>query len=295
MKSEIITMRRNFRVKQYLPLFIGILLGCVVSILYIPLYKDTCVFSVKLETVLQKQLTKPIEEIENQYTSAPAYVKPKSSRFNYDFRPYFVYSELGFRFQFIVAVMTTEERLMSYGIAINNTWLPYLPRVVFFTAYSKNLNFHEHYNTKLNLNVIQLSDITEESTKSEFSFRILQYMKDHFIDSYSWFMLVSDEVYIRSNDMLKFLHSLNSSADLYIGYPILKSQSIALPSGNSNNELPGFYCYDQSGFVISRATLLKFESLPVKTNIQIGEAIGESFFKTSKIDCIHDEEVSTIF
>ncbi|XP_012562837.1 chondroitin sulfate glucuronyltransferase isoform X1 [Hydra vulgaris] len=290
MKSEIITMRRNFRLKQYLPFFIGILIGCIISFFYNPIYKDSCVFSIQVPTTIQKHISKSIEE--NQLNSVPVYVKPKSTRFNYDFRPYFVYSELGFRFQFIVAVITTEERLMTYGIAINNTWLPYLPRVVFFTVYSKNLNFHNHFNTKLNLNVIQLSDINEESTKIEFSFRVLQYMKDHFVDSYSWFMLVSDEVYIRSNEMLKFLHSLNSSAEYYIGYPMPKSHSI-LSSGK--NEFPAYYCYEQSGFIISRATLLKFETLPMKSNKNIGETIGESFFRTSKVECIHDKEVKDLF
>ena len=61
----------------------------------------------------------------------------------------------------------------------------------------------------MNLDVVQLPDIFPESPDSEFSFRIVQYMKDHYANSYNWFVMVSDEAYIGTDNLVEYLHSLD--------------------------------------------------------------------------------------
>ena len=70
-------------------------------------------------------------------------------------------------------------------------------------------DFHEKYVRNMNLDVVQLPDIFPESPDSEFSFRIVQYMKDHYGNSYNWFVMVSDEAYIGTDNLVEYLHSLD--------------------------------------------------------------------------------------
>ena len=271
--TQILRSISQFRIRSFLPVALGISLGFALSMLYIPVVEQLCLVdieeskqqnspvhpSVAPNTVqlVKKKAIGQLPIISSSHDPSPTPVKPKRSQFNYDFRPYFVYSELGFKFKLIVGVLTSESRLDSFAVAINNTWMQELPKVLFFTPYSKNINFHEKYNRRLNLNVVQLPDIDEESSPADIAFRMLQYMRDHYIDNYNWFMRVTDDVYVNSGKLLAFLNSVNSSEDFYLGHA--KKFGSGAGSGKSLPELPseGFYCLGEPGVVLSRSALSK--------------------------------------
>ena len=47
---------------------------------------------------------------------------------------------------------------------------------------------------------------------------MIKYMHDFHIDEYEWFMRADDDVYIRNDRLVEFLHSLNSSDDIHLGH-----------------------------------------------------------------------------
>ena len=200
---------RNSNLKIIAPVILGFLIG--VSIHFKTSIPQVC----KDNDLKKSQKTNQLKRA-NRPTENPSTVKAKPNRFNNDFRPYFVYSELGFKDFLFIAVKISEQQLLSSGIAINNTWLSDFQNVVFFTPYSRDEEFHNRFIKKMNLNVVQLPDIVENSSDLEFSNRILQYMKDHYINKYNWFILVSDKVYINSISTLKFLKSLNSTMEIVV-------------------------------------------------------------------------------
>lgn len=286
-------MRKSNSYKSSLPLVTGLLLGMVVSMLYVQYLEHNCFLNTRLRKSSTNKYHNKGRKDGAISTPPPSPVKPKSSHFNYDFRPYFVYSELGFRYHMIIGIKTTEERLNSLCIAINNTWVPDFPKVIFFTPYSKNNDFHEKYIHNLNLDVVQLPDIFEESPDSDFSFRILQYMKDHYINNYNWFMQISDQAYLNAGNLVPYLHSLNSTKDLYIGHPQQMNQKV-YSSKDRDKVLPiSHYCLEGSGIVLSRSLLHKLTP-DLNSKGDFGVMLAKIIYETTSIECEAYLDVSVL-
>ena len=298
-KNNVNNIRRTMRFKSFIPLFIGVVIGLCLSFVFMPppdlhcdIVKKSNIKPSPLKTVERKTKDKPSST--KLPHSDPEPVKPKDSHFNYDFRPYFVYSELGFHFQVIVAVIISEAQLLNLGVAINNTWLQNLPKVLFFTPYSKNANFHERFNTQLNLNVIQLPDILEDSLDIETTLRVLQYLKEHYINTYNWFMVVHDQAYVNTENTLRFLKSLNSSTDIFLGHP-RGFQNLNPAMSLQNGGVLSSYCDDKTGIILSRNILLKLDQFSVanlKTRDNPAILLAKTIFLSTGAECINDQSVS---
>jgi len=254
---------RNSNWKIIAPVFLGFLIG--ISIHFKTSQSQVCSVADDQEEVKKtnylKRASRPSEN--------PSTVKAKPNRFNNDFRPYFVYSELGFKDFVFIGVKISEQRLLSSGIAINNTWLSDFQSVVFFTPYSKDEEFHSRFVKKMNLNVVQLPDIVDSSSDLEFSNRILQYMKDHYQNKYNWFLLVSDKVYINSISTLKFLKSLNSTMDIVITNKDKKSS-----------------CDASNGVIFSHSALSKFSLQACNTVGTFSSMLSSCLSNHHRMKCV---------
>lgn len=268
-------MYRNTR--NLLPLITGICFGLIGYWQIYKIYNEPC-GNIKYEN--SPPTSKHQSKREEIVNNVPKTVKAKPSRFSYDFRPYFVYSELGFKYPVVVAVKTNEERLRTFGIALNNTWSQGFQTVVFFTPYSKKETFHDTYIKKLNLNVVQLPDIVDSSTDVDFSFRILQYMKEHYVHKYSWFVQTTDETYVNPINLIQFLHSLNSSSRVFVGKPVKRNSLVT--------------CDHKTGIILSRTALLDLapQNCPRKET-DFGLALSTCFYRSLNILC-KDDEVRTL-
>lgn len=180
-------------------------------------------------------------------TDEPITVKAKSNKFHNNYRPYFVYSELGFKDLSIIGVKITEAQLIDFGVSINTTWSVGSANLIFFTPYSRNLKFHDKYVKRLNLNIVQLPDIMENSRDTDFSLRVLQYMKDHFGNKFNWFVLVNMDVYVNIQNLQNFLKLLNSTQEIVI-------------AGQRDSNV----CDAKDGLILSHNALSK--NLPDQTN-----------------------------
>ena len=105
--------------------------------------------------------------------------------------------EIASRQLYLIAVITTSDRLKSHGIAIHNTWAKkYAGRVIYF-AVGGNTNSIPHL--PRTMRVVQLEG-TEEgiSTSWEYKeFAVMKYLISHqLLKTVDWLVVISDEVYV---------------------------------------------------------------------------------------------------
>ncbi|KAL9954162.1 hypothetical protein ACROYT_G041663 [Oculina patagonica] len=86
------------------------------------------------------------------------------------------------------------------------------------------------------------------------SLMMVKYMFDHHIDGYEWFMRADDDVYVRNDKLLRFLRSLNSSDDIYLGHAGFgkKEEREMLNLSPGEN-----YCMGGPGMILSQSVLRK--------------------------------------
>ena len=147
-----------------------------------------------------------------------------------------------------VSVMTARSLLQTRAVAINQTWGQYAPRLDFYIA-EDALSNHT-----ADLPLIGLPDVPDGYPPLKKFFRTLQYIADHFIDEYSWFMRADDDSYVRVPELLDFLSLLDPSELLYIGSPGMGRKEDLNKLGLYTHEL---YCLGGPGTVFSRALLKK--------------------------------------
>ena len=225
-----------------------------------------------------------------------ATVRPKVTNFASGLRSFYITSELGYRDKVLVGVLTSRENLESLVFAINNTWAIGLPKIIFFTPLSRDVEFHEKYNKILGLPVVQLSDVDEEVlSKTRMSFKMLRYMNDHYINNFEWFMRVDDSMFLKPEKLLEFLNNANSSDHLYIGRPAgFNAEGVSTSSDLYRHQR---YCEGGPGVVLSRGTL---QRLAPKLDVCLEESLsdmedmelGRCLFKHVGLQCTWSYEVS---
>ncbi|XP_001638185.2 chondroitin sulfate synthase 1 [Nematostella vectensis] len=167
--------------------------------------------------------------------------------FQKDIRPKSVSKELGTRKLIFIGVMTAEKFLDSRAKAVFETWGKKVPgKLEFFSSSSSKNN--------LNLPVVSLPGVDDSYPPQRKSMLMLKYMHDNYIDQFEWFMRSDDDVYIRTDKLSDFLHSLNSSQDIYIGQAGTgnRAEKGLLGLGYGDN-----FCMGGPGMVMSRSVLKK--------------------------------------
>lgn len=296
---------RGLRFRPIIPAIIGVSLGFALSMFYIPVVEQQCLYDLEESQVLilgHKQPGLSRKARSDEEKSKPVLhntVAPKVSHFSYGLRPFYVASELGHRDKLLIGILTREENIDSLVLAINNTWAPFLPKIIFFTPFSRDVDFYEKYNKVLGLPIIQLSDVEDENfSKTKLSFRMLKYMHDHYINNYEWFMRVEDAVYLKAEKLLELLNSVNSSKDSYIGRPgSYKADGLQVGDDLYTQEK---YCRGGTGVALSRSALMKLvpnldacleEALTEQEDVELGRCL----YKNVGLQCTWSYEASDLF
>lgn len=315
-KKKMKSIRSWIRFRPVIPAIIGVSLGFALSMFYIPIVEQQCLYDLEESQVylMQRRNLKPhkepIGENHNRVTTNQplehATVAPKASHFNDGLRPFYIASELGKREKLLVGILTSEDHLDSLVLAINNTWTPELPRVIFFIPYSRDAEFHDKYTKVLGIPVVQLDVDSEDDTASKLKlqFKMLKHMYEHYINNYEWFMRVEDTTYVKSDKLLEFINSVNSSQMAYIGRPV--AASFSTQDRFHTTHTTGYdlysqekYCSGRTGVIISRTALL---GLAPSLDICVDEAItdsddeelGRCFYKTLNLQCTWGYQVSVM-
>lgn len=127
--------------------------------------------------------------------------------------------EIASRQLYLIAVITTSDRLKSHGIAIHNTWAKkHTGRVIYF-AVGGNTNSIPHL--PRTMRVVQLEG-TEEgiSTSWEYKeFAVMKYLISHqLLKTVDWLVVISDEVYVNIVVLkIKLEEYFSNSNAVYMG------------------------------------------------------------------------------
>ena len=166
--------------------------------------------------------------------------------FHQDLRPKTVNEELGTKQLIFVGVMTAEVFLDSRAKAVYETWGKSLPgKIEFFSSSSSK---HP------NLPLVSLKGVDDSYPPQRKSMMMFKYMYDNYIDQFEWFMRSDDDVYVRTDKLADFLHSLNSSQEIYLGQAGTgtREERGLLGLGVGDN-----FCMGGPGMIMSRGVLKK--------------------------------------
>lgn len=293
---------RGMRFRPVFPAIIGVSLGFALSMFYIPVVEQQCLYDLEESQVLILGRQQPgMSDTSEKRTeeSKPVVhntVPPKVTHFSYGLRPFYVASELGHRDKLLVGILTTEENIDSLVLAVNNTWGPLLPKIIFFTPFSRDVDFSEKYNKVLGLPIVQLADVEDENfSKTKLSFKMLKYMYDHYANNYEWFMRVEDSMYLKPEKLLELLNSVNSSKDVYLGRPG-SYRAKGGDNGDDNLYSNDKYCYGGTGIALSRSALMKLaphleNCLENALTEQEDVELGRCLLKNVQLQCTWSYEV----
>lgn len=296
---------RGMRFRPVIPAIIGVSLGFALSMFYIPVVEQQCLYDLEESQVLilghqQPGIFDSTRKSRSEESKPVVHntVAPKVTHFSYGLRPFYVASELGHRDKLLVGILTTEENIDSLVLAVNNTWAPLLPKIIFFTPFSRDVDFNEKYNKVLGLPVVQLADVEDENfSKTKMSFKMLKYMHDHYVNNFEWFMRVEDAMYLKPEKLLELLNSVNSSKDVYLGRPgSYRANGIR---GDDDLYTHEKYCQGGTGVALSRTALLKLaphldscleDALTEKEDVELGRCL----YKNVGLQCTWSYEVSLL-
>ncbi|BFZ06145.1 hypothetical protein BsWGS_09184 [Bradybaena similaris] len=139
-----------------------------------------------------------------------------------------------------IGIMTARKFLESRAFASSQTWVPRVPGKVFYF-----LGEGEEYTGPLN--VIQLKGVKENDyPPQKKSFAMVEYMSQHFAKDYKWLIRADDDVYMKVDELVKFLKSINDSYPRYIGQP-----GFGKPVEAGKLGLAGAFCMGGPGVIMT--------------------------------------------
>ena len=149
----------------------------------------------------------------------------------------------------LVGVMTAKKYLNSRIVSSYQTWATTIPgKVIYFSSEgSEKL-------APAGIPMVPLKGVDDSYPPQKKSFLMIKYMYEHYGDQYEWFIRADDDIYIKSDKLAMFLHSINSSMPHYIGQAGLGNKD---EFGMLNLDKKENYCMGGPGMVFSRETLRK--------------------------------------
>ncbi|KAL8598741.1 hypothetical protein ACOMHN_033305 [Nucella lapillus] len=148
------------------------------------------------------------------------------------------------------------------------------------------------------LPVVQLRDVSDDTYPPRGKcFAMLRHMFRHFGSRFQWFMRADDDMYLRYEELVKYLHSLDTSAPRYVGQP-----GIGIPTERGLLGLnPGNpYCMGGPGVVFSPLALsllvphleeCERETVTSHEDTELGRCVLQHV----KVACTNTHEMKTLF
>ena len=155
--------------------------------------------------------------------------------------------ELAPRKLLFVGVVTAQKYLSTRALGIYNTWGKELSNLYFFSSRPDD--------TSLQLPIITLPGINDTQYPPQRKvYKMLKYMHDHYINEFDFFMRSDDDVYVKTDQLLELLETINPAQDIYMGCP-----GFGNPKDRERIRLEEHehYCMGGPGVIFSRSALRK--------------------------------------
>ena len=199
--------------------------------------------------------------------------------------------ELAPRKLLLVGVITAQKYLETRATAIYNTWGKEVSDIIFFSEQPNSTQ-------QVEFPVVTLRGGVDDNTypPKYKMFRMVQYLYDHYIDQFDFFMRVDDDMYMKTQEMHELLQSIDPNVDLYMGRPgtgrIEDLQRLKL-------EKHEHYCMGGPGVVFSQSLLRKFGPMideclevlafTIEEDVELGRCISQML----NVQCTWSEQVSS--
>ncbi len=143
-----------------------------------------------------------------------------------------------------VAVLTNQDHLKMAN-AVYDTWGQSSNQIAFFVGEDCDVTVP----MATGLPLVKIPGVKDAQVNSVTkTFQVLQYLSDNYLQSSEWFLLVTDNVYIRLHKLETLLESMDSSALVYMG----RSGNGRLEDTDKLSLLPHErYCVGRTGVVLS--------------------------------------------
>ena len=249
---------RGVKVSPWLTLFIGYVLGYV---LYPVLQMWTCRcdtyghLDVPVEaahfTTLENGVGQGAAFRVSREEFVPRYLHPSASwlRPQKLGRPRTLAGEYQVRKKLFVAVITAEKYLPTRARAVYETWGSSVTQVSFFVGADCNTSHPDIQH----LPIVKLPGIPDTVYPPQKKvFAVLDYIHDHYLDKFHWFMRADDDVYVRGEKLEGLLDTLNSNEKVYLGLAGKGKTEDVKRLGLRPHER---YCMGGPGVIFSNAAL----------------------------------------
>ena len=112
-----------------------------------------------------------------------------------------------------MAVMTSEEYLPIRAKTLYETWGKEVDNLFFYVGEDCVVPDHLSH-----LPIVKLKGISDrEYPPLRKAFAVLQYMYDHHLEEYNWFVRADDDMYVRTKKLTDLLRRLNPYENIYLG------------------------------------------------------------------------------
>ena len=191
-----------------------------------------------------------------------------------------------------VGVLTAKEFQSTRVVAINETWAKTIPGKVFFFSGEKS----KDNSTIADDSFVALPGVQDTYPPQKKAFMMLKYMHDFYLDQFEWFVRADDDVFIKGENLAKFLASVSSSELHYIGQSGEGREDEKGKLGLSDSKT---YCMGGPGVIMSRATLAKVApniSYCLKNLYTSHEdtELGRCINQFANVSCTRSSEVSNV-
>lgn len=148
----------------------------------------------------------------------------------------------------LVAVMTHMGTIATRAVGINRTWGQEIPgKLLFFVGQSENT-------TEVNLPLIVLPVADDVYPPQRKAMLMLKYVYENYAERFRWFIRADDDVFIRGDNLIRLLRSINSSDDILLGHPGTgKKEEI----GKLGLDDKSNFCIGGTGIILSQSVLKK--------------------------------------
>lgn len=216
-----------------LPVVVGLCLGITIHMMFAPFMEEGCDLSTILSSSSQNAKTAttfaPRDKLPAGNDDFEArIIKPLPNSTNVDkkearpkvARPRYVTTELGILEKLFVAVLTSSTSVNKLGVAVDKTVSKHMTKVIFFSS-EKPKTFPN------GLPMIVFGD----SQQHLLPIHVLRYIKEHFANSYDFYLFMSDRTYLRAEKYFNFVEYTSVSEEVYMGVPALDRNFCALEGG----------------------------------------------------------------
>lgn len=185
-------------------LFIGIIVGLYCSSL----------FSISLDAGCQhvsRVKNHGVEQTQNvtsyKITPLPRKINPSTKKTKL-IRPRYYSTELGMREKLFVGIFTSEDKINTQAVHINQTIGHLVNRIKFFIT--------AQYKLKNKFNLTGLVGFTDGRSKFR-PFQVMKYVGDTFAQDYDYYFFANDYSYINAHKLKDMLSRISVSMDVYLG------------------------------------------------------------------------------